>query len=402
MKNLSISSRSKIRTWLLTGSLVCISTAALADEVTLTSDDGTMTISGELLDFTDDTYIIQSDVGPLRIQASFVQCSGAGCPVIEASPDTVVEWNVSLWGSRRAFTEHVEKLAELVDQKTEGRFTLNLSYGGLAPSRENLDGIAEGAFEMAQFCSGYHPEKNPTVTVLELPFLGVATLDQELAVSRAVYEHPATVADLARWNATILMPTPEPQNNIIGTGFPPTSLASFNGMQIRATGGVGQAVEALGATAVPLPAPDVAAALSDGTISAVAFAPHAHMAFGTLDAGSWWTTNLNPGTGNCPVVANTNALKRLPSAHREALLSSVDGALEHYIDNYNGATMDAWGPALADLEIVEITINDEITTAINNEVAGPAAAEWIAENTAKGLPAQELYDLVQDVIDETN
>ena len=24
------------------------------------------------------------------------------------------EWNVSLWGKRRAFTEHVEKLAELV------------------------------------------------------------------------------------------------------------------------------------------------------------------------------------------------------------------------------------------------------------------------------------------------
>lgn len=30
------------------------------------------------------------------------------------------EWNVSLWGTRRAFTEHVEKLAELVSEKTDG------------------------------------------------------------------------------------------------------------------------------------------------------------------------------------------------------------------------------------------------------------------------------------------
>ncbi|NVK99558.1 MAG: C4-dicarboxylate ABC transporter substrate-binding protein, partial [Ruegeria pomeroyi] len=33
------------------------------------------------------------------------------------------EWNVSVWGKRRAFTEHVEKLAELVSEKTGGAFT---------------------------------------------------------------------------------------------------------------------------------------------------------------------------------------------------------------------------------------------------------------------------------------
>ena len=47
------------------------------------------------------------------------------------------EWNVSLWGKRRAFTEHVEKMAELVSEKTDGAFTLNISYGGLSKNREN-------------------------------------------------------------------------------------------------------------------------------------------------------------------------------------------------------------------------------------------------------------------------
>ena len=69
------------------------------------------------------------------------------------------EWNVSLWGKRRAFTEHVEKLAELVSAKTNGEFTMNISYGGLSKNRENLDGISIGAFEMAQFCAGYHRDK---------------------------------------------------------------------------------------------------------------------------------------------------------------------------------------------------------------------------------------------------
>ena len=131
---------------------------------------------------------------------------------------------------------------------------------------------------------------------------------------------------------------------------------------------------------------------------AAAFAPHAHMAFGVLDVGNWWTTNLNPGTTNCPVVVNTTALERLSPENRIALLSSVDEALQHYVDNYNGATMDAWGPALLERQIVEITINDEIKDAIRSEVAAPAAAAWIAENEAAGLPAQELYDLVQATI----
>ena len=51
------------------------------------------------------------------------------------------EWNVSTWGKRRAFTEHIEKLAELVSAKTNGEFTMNVSYGGLSKNRENLDGI---------------------------------------------------------------------------------------------------------------------------------------------------------------------------------------------------------------------------------------------------------------------
>ena len=71
-----------------------------------------------------------------------------------AAPAFAASWDVSLWGKRRAFTEHVERLAELVSEKTNGEFTLNLSYGGLSKNKENLDGIAAGAFEMAQFCAG--------------------------------------------------------------------------------------------------------------------------------------------------------------------------------------------------------------------------------------------------------
>ncbi|WP_371168515.1 C4-dicarboxylate TRAP transporter substrate-binding protein [Aliiroseovarius sp. 2305UL8-7] len=319
-----------------------------------------------------------------------------------ATEAMATEWNVSLWGKRRAFTEHVEKLAELVSEKTNGEFTLNISYGGLSKNKENLDGISIGAFEMAQFCAGYHRDKNPSITVLELPFLGVSSLEQEIELSKAVYAHPATQADLARWDATLLMPSPLPQYNLVGVGDAPASLADFEGLSVRATGGIGKAMETVGAVPTSMSATEVRQAMDSGVVKAVAFAPHAHMSFGTIENGKWWTTNLNPGTVNCPVVVNTPALEALPDDQREALLSSVDEALDYYVDTYNNKTMEAWGPALEERGITQVTFTDEEIAAFKEAAAAPAAAAWIEDNNARGLPAQELYDLVTGMIAKTN
>ena len=311
---------------------------------------------------------------------------------------TATEWNVSLWGKRRAFTEHVEKLAELVSEKTNGKFTLNISYGGLSKNRENLDGISIGAFEMAQFCAGYHRDKNPSITVLELPFLGVSSLEQERRVSQELYQHPAVQSDLARWNATLLMPSPLPQYNIAGVGTAPETLGDFQGLNVRATGGIGKALETLGAVPTSMSATEVRQALDSGIVRAVAFAPHAHLSFGTVESAEWWTTNLNPGTVNCPVVVNTDALNALPADEREALLGSVDEALDHYIRHYNEQTMGAWQPTLSEKGISTITYSDSELTSFREAAAAPIARSWIEENSERGLPAQELYDLVTGLI----
>ncbi len=93
-------------------------------------------------------------------------------------------------------TEHVEKIAELVSQKTDDEFTLNLFCGGLSSNWENLDGISIGAFEMTHICSFYHRDKTSLLTVLELPFIGNATVEQGMALSLAVYKYLAVAKAL--------------------------------------------------------------------------------------------------------------------------------------------------------------------------------------------------------------
>ncbi len=308
------------------------------------------------------------------------------------------EWNVSVWGKRRAFTEHVEKLAELVSAKTNGEFTMNVSYGGLSKNRENLDGISIGAFEMAQFCAGYHRDKNPTITVLELPFLGVANLEEEVAVSHAVYDHPAVQADLARWNAKLLMTSPMPQYNLVGTGEPRDALAKFEGMRVRATGGIGQAFEAVGAVPTSVTATEAFQAMDSGVVDTVAFAQHAHLSFGTINEADWWTANLNPGTVNCPVVVNTDAYEALSDEHRAALDSSVDEAIAHYLTNY-AELLQRWDTILDEKNVTKVEFSDETIAEFRSVAADPIREKWIADMEAQGIPGQELYELVVSTLE---
>jgi TRAP-type C4-dicarboxylate transport system substrate-binding protein len=307
------------------------------------------------------------------------------------------EWNVSVWGKRRAFTEHVEKLAELVSTKTNGEFTMNVSYGGLSKNRENLDGISIGAFEMAQFCAGYHRDKNRAITVLELPFLGVETLEQEVAVSHAVYDHPAVKKEMEQWNARIIMTSPMPQYNLVGTGEPRDELADFEGMRVRATGGLGAAFKAVGGTPTSVTATEAYQAMESGVVDTVAFAQHAHLSFGTINQADWWTANLNPGTVNCPVVVNIDAYEGLSDAHKAAFDSSIDEAIEHYLANY-GELLAKWDKILAEKNVQKIMIADSVIEEFKAAAAVPARDAWIADMTAQGLPAQELYDLVQSTL----
>ena len=292
------------------------------------------------------------------------------------------EWNVSLWGKRRAFTENVEKLAELVDQKTNGDFKLNISYGGLSKSKENLDGISFGAFEMAQFCSFYHNDKNPTITVTELPFTKEISLGRMAEIYKEVHAHPIVVEDLARWNATILMPTPMPQYNIVSKTEPITELADFKGLRVRGPGGIMGVLGKLGAIKTGVPFSEVRQSMDSGVIDAASFAPHAHLATKSYAVGKWATTNLNLGTANCPVVVNTDALNALSDEHRQTLLGSVDEAIAFYVDNYDNNTTGKYEQAVTESGLTRVTFTPDQTAELN-ALAESVRQEWIKENADK-------------------
>lgn len=59
--------------------------AAQSNEVALKSADGTVNLTGEFIEFKDDSYVIRTALGDLRISASRVRCEGAACPTFETA-----------------------------------------------------------------------------------------------------------------------------------------------------------------------------------------------------------------------------------------------------------------------------------------------------------------------------
>ncbi len=303
------------------------------------------------------------------------------------------EWNVSLWGKRRAFTENVEKLAELVEKKTNGDFKLKISYGGLSKSKENLDGISIGAFEMAQFCSFYHKDKNPTITVTELPFTKDVSLKRVTEIYSQVFQHPLVVKDLARWNATLLMPTPMPQYNIVSKTAPLKSLNDFKGMRVRGPGGIMGVLSKLGAVKTGVPFSEVRQSMDSGVIDAATFAPHAHLATKTYKIGKWASSNLNLGSANCPVVVNSDALNALSKENKDVLLDSVEEALAYYVDNYDNNTTAKYKKAVTDQGLSIVTFTPEQTAELD-KLAASVREDWVKKYSKK-FDAKTLFDFTQ-------
>lgn len=310
-----------------------------------------------------------------------------------------VFWKWSTWGKPRAFTAGVEKLAERVAAETDGKFKIQIFYGGqLAKSKENLDGLKNNAFEGAMFCNFYHPGKNPSFMVFSLPFLPLGDFAVSAHVRNNLFLHPALQADMAQWNAIPYVSTLLPQYEFLGTGKPPSKLSDWKGLRVRAGGGVGEAMEVLGATRQTVPASETYTLMQRGGVDAVSFPyTYAQAAYKINELAAWYTSNLSPGTSECPMVFNKTAFEALPEQYQDLLMGLKGEVTDALIAKYKEAD-DKNLPAFE--ASMHKIVYDDATLAEFKEVAGmPVWEKWIADNADK-FDAQAVFDKVWELAKE--
>lgn len=317
--------------------------------------------------------------------AAFGSVSAAGAEVVGPK----LKWDVSLWGKPRPGTALVDALAVRVEAATGGNWRLSLGYGeALSKARENLDGIAIDAFQAAMVCNFYHPRKNPALMVLTMPFLPMATWENNRQVRDAVYAHPAVKRELARWNAMTYASTFLPQYEILGRGTPPTDLEGWRGLTVRAGGGIGQALKLLGATPTSSTATEVYTGVQQGTMDAASFPfSYGHISYRIHEVAEWFTGNLSPGTSDCPLVFSITAYEALPVQYKKLLADVREAVITAQIKAY--VDFDAENLPLLTESLKEIRYSAEQLATFRARAGAPVIEAWIADNKdrfdARGL-----------------
>jgi len=305
-----------------------------------------------------------------------------------------VHWNFAYWGKPRAQSVLYEKFAEYVDERTGGKFTMQIHWGTLTQPRDNLDGIKLGAYEGTHFVGSYYPGKLPAANGIGLPFLPFTTYPQLAAVYDDYFAHPQLVEELGRWGGLYYMGAIIAQYEVIGRGTPPSGLEGWKGQRIRAPGPVGQIKRAVGAVPTSVPSPEVYTSMDRGLVDSVAFPYYALSAYTIHEIGDWFTHGLKLATSTSGFMIRTEAYEELPDQYKavmEEYRTSVGyPAAAAAYEESDAASLQTF----RDAGLHEVAYNAEERQAFAVETARPVWDEWVEKVTDLGYDGAALLELL--------
>ncbi|MBI2832440.1 MAG: TRAP transporter substrate-binding protein DctP [Chloroflexi bacterium] len=255
-------------------------------------------------------------------------------PAAKALPE--ITWKLSGRGQRRTSMEGMEKMSELVAQKTGGKFQIKIYYAEqLAPAKQELDGLKAGLFQAAYLTASEVPGKLPLSTVFDLPFLPGHENKWRLAyIASALYSEFKPLQDeLAQWGATYFFNMTLPSYQIVSKA-PMTKVEDLKGKIFRATKEQGQVLEKFGASAVMLAGAEIFPSFERGVIDALIFADYGAISYGLFQVGKYWSEGIDFGTvGSAIFLMKKSEWDSLPGEYKKAITSSYGEAYKYQIDN---------------------------------------------------------------------
>jgi TRAP-type C4-dicarboxylate transport system substrate-binding protein len=329
----------------------------------------------------------------VAVAASVLAWSGNAFaqPAIVDGPE--VRWKLGAWGKPRAATQNVETLKKFMEERTGGKFKIQIGYESFGNPKELLDSLKVGSLEMTNICASYHPEKLPVYSALDLPFLPIPDTTTQERVHNAFHKHPLVVKEFAGWNAIPYMSALLPNNEFVGRGKAPKTVEDFKGMRVRALAGIGDAMRKLGAVPTSVDATEVYTSLERGTVDAAAFpTTYAHQSYRTYEVGKWYTENMQLGSVGCPTLIHVERYAALPPQYK-ALLEEARTLGQAAVKKAY-AEADEKNIPLFKKKLQFIKFTPDELAAFRKAGGTPVWEEWVVKREAQGIPGRELLDFL--------
>jgi TRAP-type C4-dicarboxylate transport system substrate-binding protein len=316
-----------------------------------------------------------------------------GSAVAQTVDGPELRWKLAAWGKPRAATQNIETLKKYVEEKTGGKFRIQIGYESFGQPKELLDLLKVGSLEMTNICASYHPEKLPVYSALDLPFLPVPNTDVQEKMHNAWHKHPLVLKEFAGWNAIPLMSSVLPNNEFVGRGKQPKSIEDFKGMRVRAIGGIGDAMRKIGAVPTSVDATEVYSSLERGTVDAAAFpTTYAHQSYRTYEVGKWYTENMALGSVGCPTLVHADKWASLPPQYKKLLEEARDLGQAAVKKAYKEA--DEKNIPLFKKKLTFVKFTPDELAAFRKTGGTPVWDEWVQKREAQGIPGRELLNFL--------
>ena len=201
-----------------------------------------------------------------------------------------------------------------------------------------------------------------------------------------------------RWNAMAYASTLLPQYEFLGKGKPPYKLTDWKGLRVRAGGGIGDAMQVLGAIKTTTTATEVYTSMQRGTMDAASFPfTYAQVAYKINEVSDWYTTNMSPGTSDCPIVFSKSSWQKLPEQYKKLVMDAKNEVFDAQIAAY--VAIDKKNLPMLAKTLKPVTYSEGQLEDFRKIAGKPVWDKWVAENKDK-FDAQGLLDLLFKTADQ--
>ncbi|MGE0314002.1 MAG: TRAP transporter substrate-binding protein DctP [Lautropia sp.] len=280
-----------------------------------------------------------------------------------------------------------------VTKRTNGRVTFKTYYGAsLLKALDVFPGLASGAADLATGAPGYNVDMLPLSSVIQ-PYITEKADAAVLAFSELYRTNEVFKNEWQKNNMRLVYPLAAVENTL-WTRKPVRTAADLKGMRIRATLGVAQSLNLLGATPVAMGMQDGVEALKRGAIDGFASSPFdLGVQVGLHEAAAYANDAGRMGVyGIIATAFNLNAWNKLPPDVQKVFDEVAAEAPKKFLELTNAAVAAAAAKFAATKSIQAVRPTEEENASWKAKTAQAVWDKWLADMKAKGLDGKPVLD----------
>ncbi len=295
--------------------------------------------------------------------------------------------------------EVIEPFVEEVENESDGRIQITIHPGGaVTDGASAVEDVIAGTVDMGWTMQGYTAGRFPLTEMIELPFLWESA-SEATEVLWTMYEESDAMQEEYGEVKVLNLFTTEP-GDIYTRETPIQEPADLEDLELRVPSRMVEwTIDELGGDPTSMPMPDVYDATERGTVDGLITGHSAQLSYHLYEVTGYATDNMGLYVSPQVMFMNQETWESLSEEDQQIIenASGKEMALTSagtYDEQYHGGyeAMEEGG-----VEIYALS-DEEVETF--REAASPVVDYYIDRLEDDGLPGQETYDLMMDLMED--